>query len=302
MGLLDIETLSRASEKLRRINPNIILYGEGWTGGGSPLDDSLRAMKHNIRRLPEFAVFSDEFRDTVKGSVFHDEAAGYVNGGCSYDKAQLIKASICGWVGHQQVMNGSIADSACQIINYVEAHDNLTFFDKLILSMKGASDWDLIAADKLGAALIFLSQGIPFIQAGQEFLRSKPLPSGGFDHNSYNSPDSVNSIKWDRLTNYREPQQYYAGLIAIRRKFAEFRLRYGSEIRALISFRDLENGAFIAYIGRFMLVVNPHCHDLKVSATGDVYADKSSASPTPLYHVDGEAMCGRRSVLLVKIK
>ena len=302
MGLLDIETLNRAAEKLRRINPDIILYGEGWTGGGSPLDDSLRAMKYNIRKLPEFAVFSDEFRDTVKGSVFHDEATGYVNGGSSYDKAQLIKASLCGWVGHQQVMNGSIADSACQIVNYVEAHDNLTFFDKLILSMKGASDWDLIAADKLGAALVFFSQGIPFIQAGQEFLRSKPLPGGGFDHNSYNSPDSVNSIKWNRLTNYREPQQYYAGLIAIRRKFAEFRLRYGAEIRALISFRDLENGAFIAYIGRFMLVVNPHGHELKVQATGDVYADKSSASATPLYHVEGEAVCGRRSVLLVKIK
>ena len=101
---------------------------------------------------------------------------------------------------------------------------------------------------------------------------------------------------------YREPQQYYAGLIAIRRKFAEFRLQYGSEIRALIKFRDLENGAFIAEIGRFVLAVNPHGHDIRIQVTGDVYADKSSASPTPLYHVDGEAMCGRRSVLLVKVK
>ena len=302
MGLLDIETLNLAAEKLRRINPDIILYGEGWTGGDSPLDDSARAMKHNIRRLPEFAVFSDEIRDTIKGSVFHDEASGYVNGGSSYDKAQLIKASLCGRVEHPQISCGSLTDSPCQIVNYTEAHDNLTFFDKLILSMKGASDWELIAADKLGAALVLLSQGIPFIQAGQEFLRSKPLPDGGFEHNSYNSPDSVNSIKWDRLSTFREPQQYYAGLIAIRRRFSEFRMQSAEDIRTLISFQDLEGDAFIAYIGRFMLVVNPLGHELTVQASGDVYADKTSASADVLYHVDGEALCGRRSVLLVKIK
>lgn len=302
MGLLDIETLSKCAEKLRAINPDIILYGEGWTGGGSPLDDSLRAMKHNIRRLPDFAVFSDEIRDNVKGSVFTDEATGYVNGGSSYDKAQLIKSSLSGWVGHPQIANGSIADSPCQIVNYVEAHDNLTFFDKLQLSMKGATAWDIIAADKLGAALVFLSQGIPFIQAGQEFLRSKPLPGGGFDHNSYNSPDSVNGINWDSLTEHREPMEYYKGLIAIRKKFSEFRMQYAAEIRARMSFADLENGAFSAEIGRFLLVVNPLGHDISVNVTGDVYADKSSASDQPLYSVENEAVCGRRSVLLVKIK
>ncbi len=302
MGLLDIDTLNKAAEKLRLINPDIILYGEGWTGGASPLDESLRAMKFNIRRLPEFAVFSDEFRDSVKGSVFSDEAQGYVNGGSSYDKAQLIKASLCGWVGHPQIMMGAICDSPCQIVNYVEAHDNLTFYDKLLLSMRGARDWDFIAADKLGAALIFLSQGIPFIEAGQEFLRSKPLVGGGFDHNSYHSPDSVNSIKWDRLTMYREPMEYYKGLIAIRRKFSEFRMGYADEIRTRINFHDLENGAFSANIGQFMLVVNPLSYELRIHVFGDVYVDCSRASDQPLYSVNGDAVCGRRSVLLVKIK
>ena len=302
MGLLDIDTLNKCAEKLRAINPDIILYGEGWTGGDSPLDDSRRAMKYNIRRLPDFAVFSDEIRDSVKGSVFTDEATGYVNGGASYDKAQLIKSSLSGWVGHQQIANGSISDSPCQIVNYVEAHDNLTFFDKLRLSMKYAHDLDLIASDKLGAALVFLSQGIPFIQAGQEFLRSKPLPEGGFDHNSYNSPDSVNGINWDRLTQYREPMEYYKGLIAIRKRFSEFRMQYAEEIRARIRFADLENGALSAEIGRFVLVVNPLEHDIHVNITGDVYVDKSSASDSPLYSVENGAECGRRSVLLVKVK
>ncbi len=302
MGLLDIETLNKAADKLRLINPDIILYGEGWTGGGSPLDERLRAMKFNIRSMPDYGVFSDEFRDSVKGSVFDAGVPGYVNGACSCDKAQLIKSSLCGWVGHPQIMNGSVVNTPSQIINYVEAHDNLTYYDKLVLSMPGAHELDIIAADKLGAALVFLSQGVPFMQAGQEFLRSKPLPDGGFDHNSYNAPDSVNSIKWDRLTNYHEPMEYYKGLIAIRRKFSEFRMRYAEEIRTRISFHDLENGAFIAQIGRFMLIVNPLTHDLRINANGYVYADMCYASAEPIYHVNGEVTCGRRSILLIKNK
>ena len=96
--------------------------------------------------------------------------------------------------------------------------------------------------------------------------------------------------------------EYYKGLIAIRRKFSEFRMRYAEEIRTRISFHDLENGAFIAQIGRFMLIVNPLTHDLRINANGYVYADMCYASAEPIYHVNGEVTCGRRSILLIKNK
>ena len=102
MGLLDIRTLNTAAEKLRRINPSIILYGEGWTGGASPLPERLRAMKKNAVMLPQFAMFSDDFRDWVKGSVFADEDCGYVNGNAA-ELSELMKSVISGGIYRSDV-------------------------------------------------------------------------------------------------------------------------------------------------------------------------------------------------------
>ena len=128
MGLLDIRTLNTAAEKLRRINPSIILYGEGWTGGASPLPERLRAMKKNAVMLPQFAMFSDDFRDGVKGSVFADEDCGYVNGNAS-ELSELMKSVISGGVYRSDVrreQSDCWTDTPQQAVNYVEAHDNLT--------------------------------------------------------------------------------------------------------------------------------------------------------------------------------
>ncbi|MBP3249873.1 MAG: type I pullulanase [Ruminococcus sp.] len=301
MGLLDIETINEAARRLREIDPDIILYGEGWTGGASALDESLRAVRGNVRRIPEYAVFSDEFRDIVKGNVFDDRNTGYINGGHGWS-GEAVRTAMCGGIYHPQLsrpLEHCITDSPCQTVNYVEAHDNLTFCDKLRLSMPSASEHEIYTADKLGAALVFFSQGIPFMQAGQEFLRSKPLPHGGFEHNSYNSPDMINSIKWDQLRINRPLVLYYKGLIAIRKKFPEFRLSTGDQIRSQVSFEDLGEGAFIARIGRFTLVVNPFWHDIRFKASGMVYADKDYASTEPLYRVTGDVVCRRRGIMLI---
>lgn len=305
MGLLDTKTLNLAAEKLREINPDIILYGEGWTGGSCPLDECHRAIKWNARSVPEFAMFSDDFRDKVKGSVFDDRSYGYVNGAASGSMAQQMRPVLCGGVYHPQggrSENEYWTDSPCQCVNYVEAHDNLTFWDKLTLSMPGAPSEIQYATDKLGAAVVLFSQGIPFMQAGQEFLRSKPHPAGGFVHDSYNSPDSINSLKWEQATLHRDIVAYYRGLIAIRRKFPQFRLSTAEQIRKIIRFEDRDDGVMPIRFGEeLLLVINPLGHTVEIEAAGEVYADKIQASDSPLYRIKGKFPCAPRSILLVKL-
>lgn len=286
MGLLDIKTLKKAEQKLRKINPDILLYGEGWTGGKSALSERRRAVAKNASRLPRFEFFNDRFRDAVKGSVFDAEDRGYVNGNADeWHLAGIIEALTGEY-------SGGITSSS-QAVNYVECHDNLTLFDKLKASMKDADSARIAAADRMAAALVMFSKGIAFISAGQEFLRSK-----GGDSNSYKSPDSVNSLKWDMITQNRGTVEYYKGLIALRRKFCgEFR-----ECRVI-------NGGdrfFIEYNNaEFFLIVNPADTAFDLDLTGDseyeVFADKDRASNKALYTVK-RLHCGEYSILFARRK
>lgn len=305
MGLIDTDTLNLCAERLRAINPDVLLYGEGWTGGASPLPEEERGTIANAAKIPAYSLFSDEFRDCVKGSVFSDEDCGYINGNAE-NRADLMKSALVGGVFHPDIpreRENCRPDSPLQWINYTECHDNLTFWDKLALSMPHSAEEERIAADKLGAALIFLAQGLPFIAAGQEFLRSKPLPEGnGFDHNSYRSPDSVNSVKWNNATANRSIVNYYKGLIAIRKKFSEFRLESAREIRAQTAFSDLEDGAFLAFIGGFILAVNPLSEELSFTLDGEyeVYANGNRASSEPFSKITEVIFVEPKSVLLIR--
>lgn len=305
MGLLDIETLNLCAEKLKKINPSVILYGEGWTGGASPLDESRRAMKHNASKLPQFAMFSDDFRDGVKGSVFSDSDCGFVNGEPDKKRTELIKSVMSAGIYHSDIERPRAeiwADKPQQTVNYVEAHDNLTLYDKLRVSMPSASDEEIAAADRFAAALVFLAQGIPFIQAGQEMLRSKPDGEGGYVHDSYKSPDSVNGLKWNDITVHRCIVEYYKGLIAIRKRFPQFRLKTAEEIRARLGFEDLDAGAFAEHIDDLILLVNPTDSALNYTINGqaEIYADGRKASDQPLYSVDSIISAYPHSITLAK--
>ncbi len=305
MGLIDVETLNQCAIKLREINPNIILYGEGWTGGFCPLSESERALKHNACKVPQYAMFSDDIRDSIKGSVFSDLDRGYVNGNPDAWHREMVKSSLVGGIYHKQVKRIKAAcwsDSPTQCVNYVEAHDNLTLNDKLMLSMPNSTVEQRIAANKMAAALVILAQGIPFMQAGQEMLRSKPISVGEYDHNSYCSSDSVNSIKWNDVTINSEIVAYYRGLISIRKKFKEFRLSNGDDIRTAISFRNLKNGAFVMKNDDLWLIVNPTNSSIDISAESyAVYVDAEHASSEPLYYGKRKASAAPHSILLIKI-
>ena len=305
MGLMDIRTLNRCAKRLRKINPDIILYGEGWTGGCTPLPEKRRAVKHLAYRTQRVAMFSDDLRDGIKGSVFDDRDCGYINGNHSKQRRELMKSVLCGGVFHPDIGREEWqcwARTPLSCVNYVEAHDNLTFRDKLCVSMPKADEAECIRVNKLGAALVMLSQGIPFMQAGQELLRSKPDGKGGFVHDSYRSPDSINCIKWDDVTRNREVMEYYRGLIAIRKAHSEFRMTSAEDIRSRIRFEDLSGNAFAMHIDGMILAVNPNRRAAALKLPKGVYgvlADECRASAQPFAEINGRAAVPKQSILLL---
>lgn len=252
MALHDIETMNAVRAALNEIDPSILIYGEGWTAGGSPLLESNQSLKANIALVDGVAAFSDDLRDGIKGSVFEAEQSGFVSGATGLEES--IKFGVVASTNHPQLNYSLVnysdtywANSPAQCINYASAHDNLTLWDKLATSNANDSEADRIAMNKLSAAIVFTSQGIPFFQAGEELLRSKPKEDGTFDENSYQSPDTVNAINWERKTKYQDVFNYYQGLIAFRKKHPSLRMTSTEDIAANLVFAENTPENVVAY-------------------------------------------------------
>ncbi len=309
MGLYDKDTINIIYDTLHAINPNIIIYGEGWTGSDSALEYSKRAMKLNARHVPHAAFFSDDFRDTVKGNNFENGDRGYVNG--TSGNEEYVKEVMCGRVKHPQIPNlenYAWTDTPQQTVNYVEAHDNLTLWDKLHYTNATEPTAVRIQMDKMAAAMVFLSQGIPFIQAGQEFLRSKPLPGGAYDHNSYNAPDIVNSIKWNRKSEFIDVYNYYKGLIALRKAHTAFRFPTRELIGKNMNFFSRLPQKVVGFsltgdcsLEEIIVFLNPNNYDINLYAFGkyNVYADGDRAGTEPLYTVEGNYSVKAYSIIVL---
>jgi len=217
VGLIDVDTINELVASVRAKHPNVIFYGEGWSMATEMTKpDVAMATQRNAWQTPNFAYFSDTLRDVLRGYVFDDHAYGYVAG--AQGQEELVKKC---FMGHPDW-----CPSPCQTINYASCHDNMALFDRLTLSKPDATFEERVRMNNLAAAIYMLSQGVPFLQAGEELLRSKPLPGGGYEHNSYASPDSVNSIKWNDLSKplYAANVDYYRGLIAFRKAHSTLRL------------------------------------------------------------------------------
>lgn len=208
MGLLDIETMHVIHQELQKRNPSIMLYGEGWNMI-TEVPHKQRSNMNNQALFPEFAHFNDFYRNTMKGEL-HAEQLGYTMG----NKALTTKA--------MDAIIGSpvMFKSPNQSINYVECHDNLTFYDKMLLSCGFAKD-SFRECQDFANHLIAISQGVPFYHAGQEFYRSKM----GVE-NSYNSPDEINKIVWNPKS---ESVDKLRKLLKIRKKYSLYRLPSYSE-------------------------------------------------------------------------
>jgi len=215
-GLIDIQTIQQVMQTVHTTRPNVLFYGEGWSmPTAMTLPGYALAVQANSAKLPGFAFFNDTLRDLLRGSVFDHTALGYACGAsCAKDSLEACFMGIPLWAAQPE-----------QCINYVSCHDNHTLFDRITLAAPDAP-WDVrIKMNNLAAAFCILSQGVPFFQAGEEMLRTKPGKKG-FDSNSYRSPDRVNALRWEDLdkAEYAGTAAYYRGLIAFRKAHPSLRL------------------------------------------------------------------------------
>ena len=247
MAIHDIETMNAIAEVANAINPNVIIYGEGWTASDSPLPVERRALKEHVNRMPGIAVFSDDIRDAVKGHYSNVEDPGFASGKTGNE--ETVKFGIVGATAHPQIdfakCNNSkfgYANQPVQVVNYVSCHDDPCLTDKLKKSMPGTTEDERIAVAKLAQTIVFTSQGIPFMFAGEEVYRTKKGV-----HNSYNSPDSINAIDWGRKSRYRDLFDYYRGLINMRKLHPAFRMTTAEEVAKNIVFDEVDTDNLISY-------------------------------------------------------
>ncbi|MEO6548375.1 MAG: type I pullulanase [Ferruginibacter sp.] len=247
MGVHDIETMNTISKALHAIKPGILLYGEGWTAGDSPLTETLRAVKKNAAKLNGIAVFSDDIRDGIKGSVFNLKENGFVSGKAEFTES--VKFGIVAACNHPQVNYAKVnyskaayAKAPGNVITYCECHDNNVLWDKLQISNPGASEADLKRMHRLALTIVLTSQGIPFLHAGTEFMRTKK----GIE-NSYNSGDSINAIDWNLKTKNLDLTKYVEQLIRLRKTHPSFRMVTAEQIKQNIRFDAKAPNGTIAY-------------------------------------------------------
>ena len=222
MGIHDSVTMNAIREALDKIDPSIIIIGEGWEMS-TPLPEDLKASQRNAQAMPRIAHFNDSIRIAVKGSDFGDEKdRGFISG-----KNYLEDLLLRNIKGAMHLSSHSSYVDPEQVIQYVEAHDNLTLYDKLLRSNPDDSEEVRIKRHTLATSIVLLSQGVPFIHGGQEFLRTKAGVA-----NSYQSPDEINQFEWERVTTFQESVAYVKGLIALRKSEYLFRLHTHEEIDA----------------------------------------------------------------------
>lgn len=242
MGIHDIETMNKVSETLKAINPDIFVYGEGWTAGDSPLPVNDRALKAFTHRMPQVSAFSDDIRDGLKGSVFDDKSTGFVSGAESMEES--VKFGVVGSIEHPEIDYAAVnysnepwTNEPWQAISYVSCHDNHTLYDKLKVSRPDADEATIVAMDKLANAIVLTTQGTAFLHAGAEMLRTK-----GGEHNSYKSPDAINQMDWNWKVENAEVFEYYKNLIALRKAHPAFWMPSAEEVRKNLSFAPVEPG------------------------------------------------------------
>ncbi|QSE96070.1 type I pullulanase [Fulvivirga lutea] len=246
MGIHDIETMNEVALAVKKINPNAFVYGEGWTAGDSPLPQANRALKASTKQMPNVSAFSDDIRDGIKGSVFDEKSTGFVSGDENLE--ETIKFGVVGSIDHPQIeykkvnySDTSWANEPWQAVSYVSCHDNHTLFDKLTISQQDATPAEIEAMHKLANAIVLTSQGVPFLHAGVEMLRTK-----GGEHNSYNKPDSVNQIDWTRKAEYNHIVEYYRQIIGLRKNHPAFYMPNAQMVRDKLSFVS-SNPGIVAY-------------------------------------------------------
>lgn len=323
MGLHDIGTMNAIRAALDRVDRSILLYGEGWTGGESPLPEKRRASKWNAAKLDRIAVFSDDMRDGVKGPVWDKTRPGFINGRAGLE--ETIKFAVVAAIRHPQVDYARVdyakapwAAEPGHCVNYVSCHDNHTLWDKLGLAVATSPvvavsvsepvamsvsepsahacppslpTRERIRLQKFAHAIVFTSQGLAFLHAGEELCRTKRG-----EENSYNLGDRINAIDWRRREKYRDVAGYLRGLVALRRALPELRLPTAAAIRKRLAFLPMPAANMVGFVvvggTRTVAVIHNARREAMDVAIPDgrwaVLADDTAAGAGPLRRVAGD--------------
>lgn len=291
MGLLDVETMNEVRKACDTVDPTILLYGEGWnmpTG----IPEKERATLYNADQLPRISHFNDTFRDTIKGSTFNHQEKGLVLG--NLNLLERGKQVLAGSSGREVGEHFKFFDPV-QSINYVECHDNHTFWDRIKISNFEETDEVLQKRQLLATAMTIFAQGIPFLHGGQEFFRTKK----GVE-NSYQACDEINGINWKEAQKHHWATTLVKGYLEIRKAHGAFRFPTSSLVKKHLQLTDhsgvvieyaLKNvatyGAYTEIYVFFNLGDNPYT--LPTSFEGfHVIADAQNSGLLPLRALGGE--------------
>ncbi len=222
MELIDLDTIKKVVAKLHAIDPSLIIYGEPWKGGYSPLTNGTY---RGTQKNNNFSIFNDFFRDAIRGT--NSPSNGFVNGDPHnpvhlWNIVEGLKGSI-----------SSLTARPSETINYADAHDNYTLWDQIEKSQnrnlapgqyrknlpENIFESPLVRQNILALGIILTAQGIPFIHGGAEFLRTK-----NGDHNSYKSSDKINAFHWQDKLSFKPVFDFVKGLISLRRNHPAFRM------------------------------------------------------------------------------
>ncbi len=247
MAIFDSDTVNLIAKELRAINPNVILYGEGWVADQTPMPAEQRAIKYHTYQLDGVGTFCDEFRDGLKGQGFPNSGSGFIMGDGSFH--HTIKFGIVGATHHPEIdwnninyTNFAWTESPLKCINFVSCHDGHTLYDWLQAANKGKSEKDIMRMQKLALSMVLLSYGVPLIHAGCEFLRSKQG-----HHNSYNLPDDINGIDWSLKSANIDVHNFVKALVEIRSSHDIFRISSREKLQKHLKFVPHDHSNLVAY-------------------------------------------------------
>lgn len=282
MGIHDIETMNQIAQALHDYDPSIYVYGEGWSAGTCMIPAEELAMKANCAQMPLVAAFGDELRDAVRGPFSDDSKGAFLCGVPGNEES--IRFGIAGAIRHPGVDYAKVnysqepwALQPVQMISYVSCHDDMCLSDRLRNNLPGNEALQK-AALKLGETIVLCSQGVPFIFCGEEVFRDKKMV-----HNSYKSPDDVNSIQWERKHTHSDVYEYIREMIRIRKEHKAFHMGDADLVRENLEFLPAQENLVTFHLNGS--AVGDSWQDIYVAFNGSTSQSASVSVPEGSYTV-----------------
>lgn len=308
MGLHDVTTMNSIRTALDNLyadgsGSKILMYGEAWDMATNCDEGTVLASQKNLKQLSDrIGAFDDTIRDAIKGSTGGTDGAFVQEG----SRRANLKTGIAG----QSDTTTGWANVPSQCVTYASCHDNLCLYDKLVGSVYGADGKyrkryeDLVAMNKLSAAIVITSQGIPFSLGGEEFCRSKDG-----DENSYASSRKENMLDWENVDLYSDVIEYYRGLYKIRDAFAAFSDSTAATANSLTYLSDVPKGVMGYTINntesgkwsQMCVIFNGSDSAQNVTAKGDwvVLADNKTAGLRNIKNVTNSVKVEAHSAVIM---